>query len=193
MRSEAMHWHVPESRALKRRQFAELLNKMVARLFNSLGLRATAEASCVVRIPNANVYRFGDPDGARPVLRAVNWTVREGESWAVVGSGAGEKTTLLEVSRFSFLNVPPILALPATYLHVLCSPPLDMPVIYGRRVDPAWEHAGIPLSTWWASPVALAQAASYQRGHMFRLVRTSTKCCGRRVLRLYCPVWRGSR
>jgi ABC-type molybdenum transport system ATPase subunit/photorepair protein PhrA len=71
---------------------------MVTRLFNK-GLRATTEASCVVRIPNANIYRFGDPDGARPVLRAVDWTVRERESWAVVGSGAGEKTALLEVSQ----------------------------------------------------------------------------------------------
>ena len=58
-----------------------------------------ASHPCVVRIPNANVYRFGDPESARPVLRAVDWTVREGESWAVVGSGAGEKTALLEVSR----------------------------------------------------------------------------------------------
>ena len=162
---------------------------MVARLFNSLGLRATAEASCVVRIPNANVYRFGDPDGARPVLRAVDWTVRDGESWAVVGSGAGEKTTLLEVSQFSRMTR----SLPATFLHVLCFPPLDI-VIYGRRVDPAWELEDIPLSTWWASPVALAQAASHQRGRIFRLIRTSTECCPRRrVLRLYCPVRRGSR
>jgi ABC-type molybdenum transport system ATPase subunit/photorepair protein PhrA len=73
---------------------------MVTRL---LRLQHTTAAhsgpSNIVRIPNANVYRFGDPDGARPVLRAVDWTVREGESWAVVGSGAGEKTALLEVSR----------------------------------------------------------------------------------------------
>ena len=60
---------------------------------------AAAHSSYVVRIPNANVYRFGDPDGARPVLRAVDWTVREGETWAVVGSGTGEKTALLEVSQ----------------------------------------------------------------------------------------------
>jgi hypothetical protein len=85
----------------RRRSVASIcstLCQMVARLL-SLGLRATADASCVVRIPNANVYRFGDPNGARPVLRAVDWTVREGESWAVVGSGAGEKTALLEVSK----------------------------------------------------------------------------------------------
>jgi ABC-type molybdenum transport system ATPase subunit/photorepair protein PhrA len=83
---------------------------MVARLLNR-GLRATTEASCVVRIPNANIYRFGDPNGARPVLRAVDWTVREGESWAVVGSGAGEKTALLEVSQgeLELPVMPPII------------------------------------------------------------------------------------
>ncbi|KAH9018388.1 P-loop containing nucleoside triphosphate hydrolase protein [Lactarius pseudohatsudake] len=53
-------------------------------------------SSYVVRIPKANIYRFGDSNSARPVLTGVDWTVREGESWAVVGSGAGEKTALLE-------------------------------------------------------------------------------------------------
>ena len=62
---------------------------MVARVLNR-GLRATIEASCVVRIPNANIYRFGDPNGARPVRRAVDWAVREGESWAVKSNAARE-------------------------------------------------------------------------------------------------------
>lgn len=70
---------------------------MVTRLLR-LQHTTASHSPYVVRIPSANVYRFGDPDGARPVLRAVDWTVREGESWAVVGSGAGEKTALLEVS-----------------------------------------------------------------------------------------------
>jgi ABC-type molybdenum transport system ATPase subunit/photorepair protein PhrA len=75
--------------------------EMVTRLLRLQ--HTTVSHSCyIVRIPNANVHRFGDPDGARPVLRAVDWTVREGESWAVVGSGAGEKTALLEVSRERF-------------------------------------------------------------------------------------------
>jgi ABC-type molybdenum transport system ATPase subunit/photorepair protein PhrA len=70
------------------------------RLLNrNLSRNATTDGPCVVRIPNANIYRFGDPNGARPVLRAVDWTVQDGESWAVVGSGAGEKTALLEVSH----------------------------------------------------------------------------------------------
>ncbi|KAF8262681.1 P-loop containing nucleoside triphosphate hydrolase protein [Lactarius quietus] len=59
-------------------------------------IRARHLSSYVVRIPKANIYRFGDSDRTRPVLTGVDWTVREGESWAVVGSGAGEKTALLE-------------------------------------------------------------------------------------------------
>ncbi|KAI0253684.1 P-loop containing nucleoside triphosphate hydrolase protein [Lactifluus subvellereus] len=65
------------------------------------------QPSHVVRIPTANVYRFGDPDNARPVLRALDWTVRDGESWAVVGSGTGEKTALLETLLGNMRISPP--------------------------------------------------------------------------------------
>ena len=75
------------------------LPQMATRLFK-LQRTAAAHSSYVVRVHNANVYhRFGDPNGARPVLRAGDWTMREGESWAVVGSDAGGKTALLEVSE----------------------------------------------------------------------------------------------
>ncbi|KAI0300031.1 P-loop containing nucleoside triphosphate hydrolase protein [Multifurca ochricompacta] len=56
--------------------------------------------SCVSK--RASIYLFGDPNSARPVLRDVDWTVREGESWAVVGSSASEKTALLEVPSCLF-------------------------------------------------------------------------------------------
>ncbi|KAI0301736.1 P-loop containing nucleoside triphosphate hydrolase protein [Multifurca ochricompacta] len=61
----------------------------------------------VLCIPKANIYRFGDPNSAQPVLRDVNWTVREGESWAVVGSGASEKTALLETLLGNMRISPP--------------------------------------------------------------------------------------
>ena len=54
-------------------------------------------SSKIVHIPRSNVYRFGDANGARGVFRDLEWTVNDGESWAVVGSGSGEKTALLEV------------------------------------------------------------------------------------------------
>ena len=40
----------------------------------------------VVRIPRSNVFRFGDSNAATPVFRGLDWTVKEGESWAVIGS-----------------------------------------------------------------------------------------------------------
>ena len=63
-------------------------------------------SSYVVRIPKANIYHFGDSNKARPVLAGVDWTVQEGESWAVIGSGAGEKTALLEVRVIAARTLP---------------------------------------------------------------------------------------
>ncbi|KAI0044852.1 P-loop containing nucleoside triphosphate hydrolase protein [Auriscalpium vulgare] len=70
-------------------------------------LSSAAAASPIVHIPKANIYRFGDPNGAHPVLRDVEWTVHEGQSWAVVGSGAGEKTALLETLLGNMRLLPP--------------------------------------------------------------------------------------
>lgn len=82
-------------------------------MLTSIRLRGVTNRSCllwrayttqgrnqdtVLYIPKANVYRFGDPNNARPVFRDLQWIVKEGESWAVVGSGSGEKTALFQVS-----------------------------------------------------------------------------------------------
>ena len=54
-------------------------------------------AEPLVRIPRANVYRFGE--ARKPVLRDLDLTVHEGESWAVVGAGSSVdgKNALLDV------------------------------------------------------------------------------------------------
>ena len=51
----------------------------------------------LIHIPKANVYRFGDGNHAPPALRDLEWTVKPGENWAVIGSGTGHKTTVFEV------------------------------------------------------------------------------------------------
>ncbi|KAK0481784.1 P-loop containing nucleoside triphosphate hydrolase protein [Armillaria novae-zelandiae] len=67
-----------------------------------LGGRATARATrsfrrylasaTVVSIPKADVYRFGDANAtSTPVFRDLDWTVKEGESWAVIGFASHEK------------------------------------------------------------------------------------------------------
>ena len=56
----------------------------------------------VLHIPRANVFRFGDSNKASPVFKDLEWTVKEGEKWAVIDSGWGEnKTALLQVRNNS--------------------------------------------------------------------------------------------
>lgn len=57
----------------------------------------------VIHIPKADIYRFGDPNFARPVFRDVEWTVKDGEAWAIVGSGSGEKTSLFQVRNHIYI------------------------------------------------------------------------------------------
>lgn len=60
--------------------------------------------SAVIHVPKSNVFQFGDPNSASPVLRDLQWTVNEGESWAVVASGSGgQKTTLFKVRILFYL------------------------------------------------------------------------------------------
>jgi len=61
----------------------------------------TADTPAVLQILRSNVYRFGDPNFAAPVFRDVEWTISEGESWAVVGTGSKEKSALLQVRNVS--------------------------------------------------------------------------------------------
>lgn len=76
-------------------------------IYGARGLRSTlllrayttraATQNAILHIPKANVYRFGDPNNARPVFQDLQWTINDGESWAVVGSGSGEKIALFQV------------------------------------------------------------------------------------------------
>ena len=47
-------------------------------------------ASWLVRIRNADIYR-----DYRPVIRGLDWTLRKGEHWAVLGANGAGKSTLL--------------------------------------------------------------------------------------------------
>lgn len=69
--------------------------------------RLKDETGAVIRIVDSNIYRFGDSNVAAPVFRNVNWTVREGECWAVIGSGSHQKTTLLQTLRGHLRLAPP--------------------------------------------------------------------------------------
>ncbi|KAJ7153497.1 P-loop containing nucleoside triphosphate hydrolase protein [Mycena crocata] len=56
-----------------------------------------AENTAVLHIPKADVYRFGDANKAAPVFRGLEWSINLNESWAIVGSGSGEKSSLFDM------------------------------------------------------------------------------------------------
>jgi ABC-type molybdenum transport system ATPase subunit/photorepair protein PhrA len=84
------------------------------------------EGKPLIHIPHANVFRFGEAH--RAILRDVRWTVRDGDAWAVIGSGDLEgKSALLDVSALHTS-------------HSTCGRPARIQVIfalhakeYGRR------------------------------------------------------------
>ncbi|KAF9074383.1 P-loop containing nucleoside triphosphate hydrolase protein [Rhodocollybia butyracea] len=85
------------------------------RCHSSLGVRnsrvlSTNSSSIVLSIPKADVYRFGDGKNAQPLFRGLAWEIKEGENWAVIGSGGGgEKTALFNtlLGRYRIAPYPP--------------------------------------------------------------------------------------
>ncbi|TDL22910.1 P-loop containing nucleoside triphosphate hydrolase protein [Rickenella mellea] len=64
---------------------------------------------CVLHLPKATVYRFGESNKATPVFRDLDWKISEGESWAIVGGPGTEKRTLLEtLLGHTRISPPPI-------------------------------------------------------------------------------------
>ncbi|KAG6331621.1 hypothetical protein ID866_7466 [Astraeus odoratus] len=79
-------------------------------------------AAIVVQISGSNIHRFGDSNIAAPVFQDVRWTVRDGESWAVIGSGSSQKTALLQTLRGHLrITSPP----PGGLFPFLSNPPRD--------------------------------------------------------------------
>jgi ABC-type molybdenum transport system ATPase subunit/photorepair protein PhrA len=57
----------------------------------------------ILHLPKANVYKFGDGDAARPVFRQLEWSILDGENWAVVG--ASSKSSVVKVSQLLLLRI----------------------------------------------------------------------------------------
>ncbi|KAE9386877.1 P-loop containing nucleoside triphosphate hydrolase protein [Gymnopus androsaceus JB14] len=78
--------------------------------FRRLSTNASS-SELVVNIPKADVYRFGDGKHAQPLFGDLNWIAKEGESWAVIGSGAAEKRPLCSMytllGRYRIAPYPP--------------------------------------------------------------------------------------
>lgn len=53
--------------------------------------------SVIVHIPKSNVFRFGDSNNASPIFRDLEWTVNEGENWAIISMSGSQKAVLFQV------------------------------------------------------------------------------------------------
>jgi molybdate transport system ATP-binding protein len=58
---------------------------------------ASAKSSAVAGEPVIKLRDVNVIHGGKPILRGINWTVREGERWAIVGPNGSGKTTLLSL------------------------------------------------------------------------------------------------
>jgi ABC-type molybdenum transport system ATPase subunit/photorepair protein PhrA len=52
----------------------------------------------VLNLQDATVFKFGDADPSKALFRDLNWTIKEGEGWAVTGT---QKKALIEVGLSS--------------------------------------------------------------------------------------------
>ncbi|KAJ7152866.1 P-loop containing nucleoside triphosphate hydrolase protein [Mycena filopes] len=81
------------------------------------------DPTLVLSIPKANVYRFGDANRAAPVFRDLEWSINSDQSWAVVGSGSGEKSAIFDMLM--------------GHLRIHPSPPLGLfPFLTASQADP---------------------------------------------------------
>lgn len=84
---------------------ARVAQKGLSRRLSSSSVASSDKSrSTILRIPTANVYRFGDGGKATPVFKELDWTINEGESWAIVGPAGNEKSLLLEVKSMVLLR-----------------------------------------------------------------------------------------
>ena len=84
----------------------------------------------VIHIPKADVFRFGDTRASDAIFKDLEWTVKDGESWAVIGATPSSKSELFQVSR------------PALPQHLSCSDFVLLTTFKG--------------STWSTTPQALS-------------------------------------
>ncbi|KAK1226497.1 hypothetical protein PQX77_010523 [Marasmius sp. AFHP31] len=75
---------------LRRGHELHRIRRLTATKFNSY-------STSIINIPKANIYPFGAATRkTQPVFTDVEWKVEKGESWAIVGSGSGEKNLLFQ-------------------------------------------------------------------------------------------------
>ena len=54
----------------------------------------------VIHIPKADVFRFGDTKASDAIFKDLEWIMKDGESWAVVGATPSSKSALSGESSY---------------------------------------------------------------------------------------------
>ena len=127
----------------------------------------------IIHIPKANIYPFGASPSTPPSLKSVEWTVNEGEAWAVVSSsrGGAGKSILFQV----FLSL----------IHKLNNQPSESKDTRRKQPHIASTSLSRPIPVLeWTRPIRWAST----RVRRFPNYRGEGRR-RRRVLRLYSTLW----
>ncbi|EJT97018.1 P-loop containing nucleoside triphosphate hydrolase protein [Dacryopinax primogenitus] len=69
--------------------------------------RGEKEKETIAHLPKCSIYRWGQAPPTPPLFRDVDWTWREGEAWAVVGTASSGKGELLDTLLGHHRPLPP--------------------------------------------------------------------------------------
>ena len=110
----------------------------------------------IIHIPKADVFRFGDTKASDAIFKELEWTVKDGENWAVIGATPCSKSELFRVSG---------LALPQ---HSSCSDFVLLTIFKG--------------STWPATPQALSSRRDISLPTPYHQRYSGARCSPARIL-----------
>jgi ABC-type iron transport system FetAB ATPase subunit len=110
----------------------------------------------IIRIPKSSIHPFGDPSNQRPILQNVDWTINEGEAWAVMSASSGDsgKSAIFQVRpELSVCEISSLIENLKTlqgHLRIL-SDPKDPPQhglypFLGRDIDPYSRVSAVSFS-----------------------------------------------
>lgn len=111
----------------------------------------------VIHIPKADVFRFGDTKASDAIFKDLKWTVKDGESWAVIGATPSSKSELFQVGHPTSPNT--------------------------RRVLTLFYATAFKASTWPTTPQALSPRRDIPLSTPYHQGRSRARCNPTRILR----------
>lgn len=137
----------------------------------------------VIHIPKADVFRFGDTKASDAIFRDLEWAVKDGESWAVIGATPSSKSELFQVSHPTAPNTRRVLtSFYITAFKASTWPTTPQTISPGRDI-PLFTPYNQGRSRARCSPARILRATTRQayirRRQLYRLYRTLRRALGR--------------